>query len=368
MNHYLSIFLFLLFLSCQDIKEEYICKPCNLPCDTLIFDSPGICPHCRMRLIKKSDWLEANNLQVNDINIQLGSGAFLIEGGKGKKDKPIKIYYHQPKEFSPNSKILIVIPGAGRSGESYRDAWVNSSEKYNVLVLTPTYPEETYPFEQYHLCGIVDTSNLKKAVRRVTNTNIAQLDESIFEYKLNTDKETWLFNDFDRLFDLVVQSLNSNQKQYDIFGHSAGGQILHRMAIFSPNSKVNKIVAANSGFYTIPNLNIDFPFGLKNTSFEMEQLSYSFTTPLLILVGELDNKNEKGGTLLRSPTVDEQGLHRLERAHYFFAETQRIAEEMKGDFNWKMKVVPHVGHNHREMSKVAALYLHNQINKKILNE
>lgn len=37
----LLLCLAFLFFTCQKSKEEYVCKPCDLPCDTLIFDGPG---------------------------------------------------------------------------------------------------------------------------------------------------------------------------------------------------------------------------------------------------------------------------------------------------------------------------------------
>ena len=49
---------------------------------------------------------------------------------------------------------------------------------------------------------------------------------------------------------MVVEDVGSREAQYDIFGHSAGGQIVHRMAIFHPDSKARRMVAANSAFYT----------------------------------------------------------------------------------------------------------------------
>ncbi|MCR9287561.1 MAG: hypothetical protein NXI23_09285 [Bacteroidetes bacterium] len=48
-----------------------------------------------------------------------------------------------------------------------------------------------------------------------------------------------------------------------------------------------------------------------------ENLVTSFSKKLVLFNGELDNENETGGTLLRSPTVDKQGLHRIERGHFF---------------------------------------------------
>lgn len=37
----------------QPISEQYACLPCGSDCDSLVFDKPGTCPHCNMRLVLK---------------------------------------------------------------------------------------------------------------------------------------------------------------------------------------------------------------------------------------------------------------------------------------------------------------------------
>lgn len=348
------------FYSCQENKGDYVCIPCDLPCDELNFTKSGICPHCDMKLIKKSDLKEEKQLTLNKINIIEGSGEFLIEGGLGKINKPIKVFYHRPKNYQSDSNILIVIPGAGRNGDSYRDAWIEESEKYGVLILSPMYSKKEYNFEDYHLCGLISDSNLKNCVEFIENSNIALLNEDNFTFKENTNQKEWIFNDFDRIFNLVVDSLNSKQTKYDIFGHSAGGQILHRLAIFHTNSNVDRILASNSGFYTLTDFEILLPFGIKNTLINEKDLQASFQNKLVLFIGELDNENEKGGTLLRSKTADTQGLHRLQRAKYFYNYSKEKALKMGVDFNWELKIVPNIGHNYIEMGNAAAMYLYGQ--------
>ncbi len=350
--YYSIIFLVtLLVLGCNNQLEPHICPPCNLPCDTLTFSQSGICPHCNMKLLKKSD------LVINDINIRNGSGFFQIDGGNDDPTKTITVFYHKPASFTTNSKILLVIPGAGRNGDSYRDAWVEASEELNLLILSPMFPEIGYGFEDYHLCGLIDNSNLGNSITYIENTNKVQLDENQFEFRVNANSEERIFKDFDRIFDLVKQTLNSTQVTYDIFGHSAGGHILHRLALFGKTTKADRILAANASFYTVPDWETDFPFGLKEGPIDTVTLKQAFEKKLVLLLGELDNADETGGTFLHSESADQQGLHRLARGQYFFQKAEEMAQELEYDFNWQLIVVPEVGHDQELMGKAAAAYL-----------
>lgn len=356
----LLTFALLLSLSyaCQPAAEAYVCPPCDQSCDALTFKAAGNCPHCGMTLVLKSELTTAKPFALNEIRLQPGSGVFEIEGGLGREEKTIKIFYHQPKSFSKDSKILLVIPGAGRNGDSYRDAWVEESEKYDVLILSPMYAEKDYPFTDYHLGGLIRNANLRSTIEYVENTNQVKLDEDQLEFRINTDPQDWIFGDFDRIFDLVVAATVSEQTEYDIFGHSAGGQILHRFTIFQPASKARHILAGNSGFYTLPSIEAKLPFGTQGLDLTHADLEMAFGKGLVLFLGELDNAEEQGGTLLRSPSADQQGLHRLARGNYFYQSCKEKAKELGFPFEWKIEVVPQVGHDHRKMGDAAAKYLY----------
>jgi len=299
---------------------------------------------------------------VNNSNAQstinIGSGSFEFPGGNGHQDDTIKVYYHKPKSFSSKSKILLVIPGAGRNADDYRDSWVETSEKHSVLIISPSYTEKDYDYGAYHLGGIVKDLDLRKGVKFIKGTNKVEMDEAVVEFKLNADSNQWLYPDFDRLFELVVEITASSQNTYDLFGHSAGGQILHRFALFAPKSKANRILASNAGSYTLPEFNTAFPFGVKDLSINKQSLKQSFKKHLVIFLGELDNADETGGLLLRSVTVDKQGTHRLARGQYFYKKSQDLAKAERLRFNWTLVINPGIGHNQRKMAKVAAKYLY----------
>jgi poly(3-hydroxybutyrate) depolymerase len=285
-----------------------------------------------------------------------GSGSFSMAGGLGHEGATITVSYHKPQSFDESSPILIVISGTGRNGDEYRDSWIAASEKHGVLVLAPGYPEEEYDEAAYQLAGLVENLELRNL--NLDDPSVYRLADEDIVFIVNDDSSEWLFHDFDRLFEMAVKDVGSSQAQYDIFGHSAGGQILHRMAIFHPDSKARRIVAANSAFYTLPRIDEPLIFGVADTPLTVEDLERAFQEPLTLLLGELDNATERRGTTLSTPKANEQGIGRLARGRYFFNESQKIAAGIGAEFRWTLEKVPGVGHDFRRMAEAAARLLY----------
>lgn len=337
---------------------------------------------------------------VDRIAIEAGSGSFVVSGGGGYAEKEIRVYYHKPTSFQKDSPVLMVIPGAGRNGDDYRDAWVEASEQYGVLILSPTYPKRYYPeYWSYNLAGmtgevtldlrvVIDTKpeewRLGDVARKLASTigmhelvGHGAAHQLIYQFVLlskagmidavnvrglssvaNRDPDRWIFGDFDRIFELVKGDLNLEAQTYDLFGHSAGGQILHRLAIFHPSSKADQILAANSGWYTVPTFEQQFPYGLKGSGISKDQLQAAFGTNLVVFLGEEDDADETRGSLRRTPQANSQGSGRFERGKYFFVKAQEAARAFGVDFEWTLEIVPGVGHDYQRMSHAAAEYLY----------
>lgn len=292
-----------------------------------------------MTLKHISSFIDEKDMDVDTISLENGSGVFLLEGGKDKT-KTVKVHYYKPLGFNKDSDVVIILPGAGRNAPDYRDAWIIASEKKNILILSLEYSEKHYPgFWNYNLAGMIYDVNVKTQ-----------------EYKIKLNSDDWIFNDFDRVFNLVKSELKLNKDSFVLFGHSAGGQILHRLALFNTNNKAKTIIAANSGWYTIPNLNDVFPYGLKKSGLTKENIN--FTNNLVVFLGEHDNASETRGHLRRSPEVDKQGLHRLARGQYFYKTSKSLSDSLNKAFSWKLSIIPDVGHDYKKMSQAAAKYLY----------
>ncbi len=331
-----------LLLSCQNSKKGvYVCPPCDMDCDTLAFSTSGNCPHCKIALVQKETLAVQTDLKVNEVEFKSGSGVFLIESGSDN-GKTILVHYHKPKRFNANSKVIFILPGAGRNGKDYRNAWVEPSEKYGVLVLSLEYSEEHYPgLRSYNLAGMIYDVDIQEET-----------------FQINTNAKEWIFDDFDSIYKIVHTTLHLKQDTYDMFGHSAGGQILHRLALFKPKNNADRILAANSGWYTVPVDSEPFPYGLQN--FESQAHEINFDTKLTVFLGEKDDMNETRGHLRHSSIVDKQGLDRISRGNYFYYKSKEIAEKSEKEFNWRIEIVPNVGHDYKKMSIQAAEYLYKQ--------
>merc|ERR1712083_910719 len=102
-----------------------------------------------------------------------------------------------------------------------------------------------------------------------------------------------------------------------------GAQFVHRFLYWCPFSPVEAAIAANAGWYTMPNMDEAWPYGLQKTpladSIDMNLLRYSFACPLIILLGSQDT-NPESKDLRHTPEAEKQGPHRLARGQAFVGE------------------------------------------------
>ncbi len=168
----------------------------------------------------------------------------------------------------------------------------------------------------------------------------------------------------ENIFDRIKTNNQLTNSTYDIFGHSAGGQFVHRMIMLMPDSRIETAIAANAGFYTFPDENIRFPYGLKNTNMKIKpDLVKAFRKKLVILLGELDN-DASLGIFRKTDQAMEQGAHRLERGTNFYNATTALTSEFNLEFSWKIDTVANVGHDYKGMSKGAAEWIKTDLDKK----
>lgn len=261
--------------------------------------------------------------------IRPGLGEFLFTGYQPLADRPVRVHYAAPEDPA-TAEILVVMHGRGRNGQEYLADWASSVTGRNVLVLVPEFSDELYPDSAAYNVG-----------------NVVDADGEL------QPREKWTFNIVEALFDSVVTELGSQAEDYALFGHSAGAQFVHRFVELVPQHRARVAVAANAGWYTVPDDSIPFPYGLDGAPVQVADLGPAFASDLVVLLGA-DDIDPEDGSLRHDERSDAQGRHRLERGLHFYLESRQAAHRESLRFRWRLQVVPGLAHSHHEAAAAAA--------------
>ena len=247
-------------------------------------------------------------------------------------NKPdLDVFYHLPKTIDNDTKVLFVVHGNTRNADDYLNSWIRLTKDKNIAIFAPHFKRSSF-----------------------ISFNTLQMSTS--NGKIRTDTDLYLHNSIDTLFKYIKAKFKLNDKLYDIYGHSAGAQFVHRYLLMSDNPSVNKAVAANAGWYTFLN-GADFPYGVKNPPISLTDSNVKkfLSTNLYILIGP--NDIDIDSSINKSKGAQKQGINRLQRAKNFFTYTESIVEQNNLEFKWKYQAVPGAPHSNKVMSKAAVLVL-----------
>jgi len=261
-----------------------------------------------------------------------GPGSFTFTDQKGDPQKPIQVWYFKPPSYSGSTPILFVMHGMQRNAREYRDQWISYARQFGALLVVPEFSEKIYPGEGYAQGNMFDSS-------------LRPIPENRSGFAL-----------VEHLFDYVRTQGNNQSIDYCLYGHSAGGQFVHRMLLFKPDARIRRAVAANPGFYTLPRFVEEFPYGLEKTGLPGETIQQAFGKELTLLLGERDTlENQK--SLNKSVGAMKQGSQRFARGMNFFKVAQQESLARGYSLDWKLQTVPGAGHSNSQMAAAAARIL-----------
>jgi pimeloyl-ACP methyl ester carboxylesterase len=245
----------------------------------------------------------------------------------GLDQKSIPVHYYLPNFSKDALQTQIVLHGASRNAIDYLEGWREKADLYKLALIVPEFSKEAFTISEYNQGMLIDQND------QLTDYN--------------------LFHVIDDIFEFVAEKLELSLDKFNIFGHSAGGQFVHRFMLFHNSPYVGKAVAANPGWYTYPSHDLEFPYGIKGLQSEsIKGIEAFYNEELIILLGDADTL--RTSNLRTSPEADAQGLHRLARGErYYELNKQRAADEQKV-FRWRKVYVPNAGHDHLLMSPGAA--------------
>lgn len=265
---------------------------------------------------------------------------FMFDGWAGK---PIPVWAYVPHGVDvKKAPIMFMMHGAQRNSARYLLEWVPYAQQYGFVVIGPEFAKKDFSGSRRYNLGFV-------------------FGKKGDDYYLR-DEAKWTFSAIEPLFDHAVKALGSEQTQYTLFGHSAGSQFVHRFLYYKPNARVKRYLAANAGWYTMPDAEQVFPYGfkapygLKDAALDKDRIKMAVQKDMIILLGDQDI-NINHGSLRRTPEAMLQGEHRFNRGASFLDAGRLQAEKLGVKFGWRGAVVKGVAHSNGGIAKVAAKYV-----------
>lgn len=245
----------------------------------------------------------------------------------------LPIWYYRPAALTPDAPVLFVIHGVGRNASEYLADWIAQADAHRCLLVAPEFSKAQFPGEESFNSG-----NLFDAAGQLR------------------PRDQWSYSVLEPLFDAVRTRFGMTRNDYLLFGHSAGAQFVQRFLYFVPETRAARAVAANAGWYMLPELDRAFPYGLQGTPAGAAALRHVMAFPLSVLLGEADT-DAQHQSLRHTPAADAQGLHRFARGQFFFQRARAAAAALGVPFNWSLATVPGVAHVNKDMAPAAARFL-----------
>ncbi len=242
----------------------------------------------------------------------------------------VRTYIFVPNTLSSDTGIVVVMHGLSRNADKYILSWHRWAGTANYIIAAPDFDNQNWKGSYRYNLGNILTNKGQKIPR-----------------------QKWSFQVVEDIQEQVRSGFGLIKDHFDIFGHSAGGQFVHRFMLFMPRAKVRLAIAANSGWYTLPDLTTEYPYGLKHQSLSVNKddiLNWSKRN-VFILRGTDDIVRE--ANLRQTPEADAQGSNRYERAGFMFEQIKTVNPAT----NWRLFDAPGVAHDQKRMAAAAQHYI-----------
>jgi len=245
----------------------------------------------------------------------------------------LRVVATRPVHLAPDRPVVFVMHGVKRNAGEYRDQWHDLAIENDFLLVVPEFSERDFPGpERYSLGNVIDENG-----------------------SVNPEPE-WTYSVIEAIFDDVRSRFGMTTERYALYGHSAGAQFVQRFIFHVPDARLSRIVAANAGWYMMPDFEAAFPYGLGGSVVDRDRLARGLQLPVTILLGTADTETDQPN-LRRTPEAMLQGPHRLARGQAYFESAKTAALELGVPFNWRLELVDGAEHDNRVMAAAAIPFL-----------
>jgi len=260
--------------------------------------------------------------------VMAGEEQWQFDGWRGPA---IDVRMFVPEGATADTPIVMVMHGWSREEQRYFDDWRVLGAENEFIVVVPHFPVKDFPSSWNYNLGNVFERQSRKLLPR----------------------GEWTFTAIESIFDAVVAKVDGEQTEYTLFGHSAGSQFVHRFLYYMPDARAKRYLAANAGWYTLPDFDTEYPYGLGGAAISEEHLIAAFKKDMVLMLGRED-LDHTDPDLRNTPEAKRQGKSRLARGLTMFDVAKTNAEKLGVDLRWRLVLVDDAGHVNAQMAIAAA--------------
>ncbi len=251
----------------------------------------------------------ATKVRVADLSLSKPTGIRRLT----LAEQPAQQYLlYRPRSFRPGKGVLAMVHGVARTPSSYLRPMRELAEFAGQIVVAPVYDEARH--RDYQRLG---RTHLGPRADHVLDACVAE----------------------------AAAQHGADASALHLVGFSGGAQFVHRYVMAYPD-RVAAAVAIAAGWYTMPDMRVRFPYGIRASS-RLPYVTFDprafLRVPLTVLVGAVDTGSDN---LRRNGRLDaSQGSNRVERARTW-VRTMRLAARACGlEPRVELVEVPNVGHS-----------------------
>jgi pimeloyl-ACP methyl ester carboxylesterase len=220
---------------------------------------------------------------------------------------PDRLFYcFLPAHRRADATPLILVHGISRNAAELVCRFAGAARRHGVPLIAPLFPAASY--------GMYQQARDRK---RGADADRALLD----------------------ILDFGGRRFSLDVERCDIFGFSGGAQFAHRFALLHPR-RIRSCVAVSAGWYTMPDAEVRWPYGLANAPDGGIDREAVRQIPFHVVVGRRDTMDD--AALRKSRRLDrQQGENRLSRARSW----ARAMSEWGANPAGSLTILPRTRHN-----------------------
>ena len=176
----------------------------------------------------------------------------------------LRLYTYRPSCSNPD--LLLIFHGDSRDAEGYRDSARGLADQQCLVLVAPLFDANRFSSAEYQRGNIVDSSGRLQPPSK------------------------WVTRFVELIIPWAKSQMGGTPKVY-LYGHSAGGQFLSRVAAYERIPGITRYVIANPSTHVLPSLSEAVPYGfdlLSTDPAERAALQEYLALPITIYLGEDD--------------------------------------------------------------------------------